>query len=145
MKMNGLGSSGSRRSRDLPALAEINVTPFVDVALVLLIIFMITARVMEYGIEIEVPKTKSVASSTKELPVVTISKSGEMYLGKDPVNINRLPAEVRAKYPGQQAVYLRADRATTFDPIAQVMSVLGDAKIGVNVVTQPDDSVGRGR
>src|ERR1022692_1889959 len=134
MKMNGLGTSGSRRSRGLPALAEINVTPFVDVALVLLIIFMITAQVMEYGIEVDVPKTRSVASSTKELPVVQVSKSGEIYLGKNPVNINRLADEVHARYPGQQAVYLRADRETTFDPIAQVMSVLGDAKLAVNVV-----------
>jgi biopolymer transport protein ExbD len=145
MKMNGPGTGGSRRSRGLPALAEINVTPFVDVALVLLIIFMITAQVMEYGIEVDVPKTRSVASSTKELPVVQVSKSGEIYLGKDPVNINRLAAEVHAKYPGQQAVYLRADRETTFDPIAQVMSVLGDAKLAVNVVTQPDNSAGRRR
>ena len=140
MKINGVGTRGSRRSRDLPALAEINVTPFVDVALVLLIIFMITAQVMEYGIEVDVPKTRSVASSTKELPVVQISKSAEIYLGKEAVNINRLVGEIHAKYPGQKAVYLRADRETTFDPIAQVMSVLGDAKFGVEVVTQPDNS-----
>jgi len=145
MKLNGIGTRGGRRSRGVPAMAEINVTPFVDVALVLLIIFMITAHVMEYGIEVDVPKTRSVASSTKELPIVQISKSGEMFLGKDRVNINRLVAEVRAKYPGQQAVYLRADRATIFDVIAQVMSVLGDAKLAVNVVTQPDDSIGRRR
>lgn len=129
----------------MPALAEINVTPFVDVALVLLIIFMITAHVMEYGIEIDVPKTKSVASSTKDLPVVQVSKSGEIYLGKDPVNINLLVEEVHSKYPGQQAVYLRADRETPFDPIANVMSVLGDGKLAVNVVTQPDDNIGRRR
>jgi biopolymer transport protein ExbD/biopolymer transport protein TolR len=92
-----------------------------------------------------VPKTKSVASSTKELPVVQISKSGDIYLGKDPVNINLLVQEVRTKYPGQQAVYLRADRETPFDPIANVMSVLGDGKLGVNVVTQPDDNIGRRR
>src|SRR5665213_3037542 len=145
MKLSGSGSRGGRRSRGLPALAEINVTPFVDVALVLLIIFMITARVMEYGIEVDVPKTKTVASSTKELPVINISKSGEIMLGKDPVNINRLAAEVRAKYPGQLSVYLRADRAAIFDTIAQVMSVLGDAKLGVNVVTKPDDTIGRRR
>ena len=60
MAINVGGMNGGRRSRDLPAMAEINVTPFVDVALVLLIIFMITAHVMEYGIEIDVPKTKSV-------------------------------------------------------------------------------------
>src|SRR5271163_2511225 len=109
MKMNGPGTNGSRRSRGLPALAEINVTPFVDVALVLLIIFMITAHVMEYGIEINVPKTKTVSTSTKDLPIVQISKTGEVYLGKDPVNIHSLADEVHRKYPGQTAVYVRAD------------------------------------
>src|ERR1700678_2790635 len=97
-----------RRSRGTRALSEINVTPFVDVALVLLIIFMITAHVMEYGVDVDVPKTRSVATSTKELPIVTISKTSEIYLGKDPVNINRLAQEIRNKYPGQDAVYLRA-------------------------------------
>ena len=145
MAIRVASSGGGRRSRDLPALAEINVTPFVDVALVLLIIFMITAHVMEYGIEIDVPKTKTVAASSKELPVVQISKSGETYLGRDPVNINALPQIVRSRYPGQDSVYLRADRDTPFDPIAQVMSILGNAKIGVNVVTQPDESIGQGR
>src|SRR5437588_9920034 len=104
------GGNGGRRMRGTAPLAEINVTPFVDVALVLLIIFMITAHVMEYGIEIDVPKTKTVASSPKELPVVTISKSGEIFLGRDPVNINVIPEAVRKRYPGQQAVYLRADK-----------------------------------
>jgi biopolymer transport protein ExbD len=129
----------------MPALAEINVTPFVDVALVLLIIFMITAHVMEYGIDVNVPKTKSVAAATKERPVITITKSGEMTLGKDTLNINQMVADIRAKYPGQDAVYLRADSATQWDIIAQVMSVLGNAKIGISAVTQPDDSVGRKR
>ena len=57
MAFNLSSGAGGRRSRGLPAMAEINVTPFVDVALVLLIIFMITAHVMEYGIEVQVPKT----------------------------------------------------------------------------------------
>src|ERR1700689_4450483 len=143
MAFSPMGAPGGRGSRGVPPLAEINVTPFVDVALVLLIIFMITAHVMEYGIEIDVPKTKSVASSTKDLPVVQISKSGEIYLGKDPVNINLLVEEVHSKYPGQQAVYLRADRETPFDPIANVMSVLGDGKLGVNVVTQRANNIGK--
>jgi biopolymer transport protein ExbD len=145
MAFGPLSTSGGRRSRGVAPLAEINVTPFVDVALVLLIIFMITARVMEYGIDVEVPKTKSVATSTKELPVVQVSKSGEIYLGKDPVNINLLVEEVHSKYPGQTAIYLRADGQTPFDPIANVMSVLGDGKLAVRVVTQPDDRIGRKR
>jgi biopolymer transport protein ExbD/biopolymer transport protein TolR len=100
---------------------------------------------MEYGIDIDVPKTKTVSTSTKELPVVQISKAGEVYLGKNPVNINNLVNEVHSKYPGQDAVYLRADRQTQFDPIASVMSVLGDAKLHVAVMTQPDDSTSRRR
>jgi biopolymer transport protein ExbD len=139
------GMNGGRRSRGVAPLAEINVTPFVDVALVLLIIFMITAHVMEYGIDIDVPKTKSVSTSTKELPVVQITKAGEVYLGKNPVNIYRLADEVHSKYPGQTAVYIRADGQTPFDPIANVMSVLGDAKLDVKVMTQPDDKTGRRR
>lgn len=145
MAFNLGGMNGGRRSRGVPPLAEINVTPFVDVALVLLIIFMITAHVMEYGIDIDVPKTKTVSTSTKELPVVQITKAGEVYLGKNPVKLINLVNEVRSKYPGQDSVYLRADRQTQFDPIASVMSVLGDAKLHVAVMTQPDDTVGRRR
>jgi biopolymer transport protein ExbD len=106
---------------------------------VLLIIFMITAHVMEYGIDIDVPKTKSVATSTQDLPVVQITKNGDIYLGKDAINIRKLVDGVHAKYPGQNAVYLRASGATPFDPVANVMSVLGDAKLAVKVVTQPDE------
>ena len=136
----GAGTGGRRRSA--PALAEINVTPFVDVALVLLIIFMITAHVMEYGIEIDVPKTKTTESSVKELPVVQLSKSADLFLGQDAANINSLVEAIHKKYPGQKAVYLRADKQTVFDPIAQVMSRLGQAGFAVNVVTQPDDGGG---
>jgi len=139
------GMNGGRRSRGVAPMAEINVTPFVDVALVLLIIFMITAHVMEYGIDIDVPKTKTVSTSTKELPVVQITKAGEVYLGKDPVNINRLVDEVHSKYPGQTGVYIRADGQTPFDPIANVFSVLGDAKLDVKVMTQPDDKISKRR
>jgi biopolymer transport protein ExbD len=139
LAINISSSNGGRRSRGAPPLAEINVTPFVDVALVLLIIFMITAHVMEYGIDIDVPKTKSVATSTQDLPVVQITKNGDIYLGKDAINIRKLVDGVHAKYPGQNAVYLRASGATPFDPVANVMSVLGDAKLAVKVVTQPDE------
>src|ERR1700733_4343583 len=98
------GRNGGRRTRGVPAMAEINVTPFVDVALVLLIIFMITAHVMESGIDINVPKTQSVATATKDLPVVRIDKDANLYLGKDIVNIHKLVDAIHTKYPGQTAV-----------------------------------------
>ncbi len=104
INVGGGGMNRGRRSRGPHALAEINVTPFVDVALVLLIIFMITAHVMEYGIEIDVPKTKTTSTSTKDLPIIQISKAGEVYLGKEAVNISLIPEAVRTKYPGQKPV-----------------------------------------
>lgn len=145
LSVSGGGSRGRRGATS--SLSEINVTPFVDVLLVLLIIFMITAHVMEYGIEVDVPKTQSVKETTKELPVVTITKTGSVYLNgsKEEINVHNLVKLVRGKYNVKQGVYLQADKETPFDPIAQVMSILGDAQIGVNVVTQPEDSSGRGK
>ncbi len=146
MAFSTAGNGWGRRSRGMPAMAEINVTPFVDIALVLLIIFMITAHVLDSGIEINFPKTRSVTSSSKDLPVVVVDKDSNIYLGNDPANINRIAAQIRAKYPGQTAVYLRADAEVPFDVVAQVMSALGEAKLAVNVVTQPDHgNPGRGR
>lgn len=139
MAINVGGAGGGRRTRGVPALAEINVTPFVDVALVLLIIFMITAHAMDSGIEIDVPKTRTVATTTKELPVVSITKSGELYLGRNPINLNRLVDEIHTRYPGQTAVYIKADRQTTMDIGVNVMSVLGNAKFGINVVTELEE------
>ena len=144
MAINVGGGFGGRRTRGVPALAEINVTPFVDVALVLLIIFMITAHAMDSGIEVNVPKTKTVTTTSKEFPaVVYITKSGDLYLGKDPVNLNLLVDTIRSKYPGQTAVYIKADREATMDYGVQVMSVLGNAKFGISIVTQLDQGTGK--
>jgi biopolymer transport protein ExbD len=134
------GAGGGRRSRGLPAMAEINVTPFVDVALVLLIIFIITAHVMDYGIEVDVPKTKSVASTEKDAPVVVLSKSGELYLGSSSVKLVELVAAIHTRYPGQTDVYLRADGKTPYEDVAQVGAELGGAKFSLKLVTQPDSS-----
>jgi biopolymer transport protein ExbD len=134
----GFGRGGRARSR--AALSEINVTPFVDVALVLLIIFMITAHALESGINVDVPKTKTTSVVTKELPVVSVTKAGDLYLGKDEININQLVDAIHSRYPGQNAVYLKADREATMDLGVQVMSILGNAKFGINVVTKLDDT-----
>ena len=128
------------------AISEINVTPFVDVMLVLLIIFMITAHVMEFGIEVDVPKVRTVQETAKEMPVINITKDGDIYLNDQPVNINDLPAAVARRFgDAAKAVYLRADRQTPWDVPVQVMSELGAAKFAVNVVTQPEDSAEKRR
>jgi biopolymer transport protein ExbD len=145
LSVGGGYSRGGRRSRGGASMAEINVTPFVDVLLVLLIIFMITANLMEYGIEVDVPKTKSVQSTSKELPIVVITKTGAVYLGKEELNIHNLLAEIQKKYDTKKGVYLRADKETPWDQVAQVMSILGEAKIGVNAVTQLDEGPRKSR
>jgi biopolymer transport protein ExbD len=139
INVNGGGGTGRRRFHGSPALSEINVTPFVDVVLVLLIIFMMTAHVMEFGIEIEVPKVKQVRDSAKVLPVINITADGNTFLNEKPVNIHELGQILKDRFKGQ-AVYLRADKGTVWDPIAQTLSALNEAKITVNVVTQPEDS-----
>jgi biopolymer transport protein ExbD len=138
--LNHSGGLGRGRFRGgAGALAEINIVPLVDVVLVLLIIFMLTAHVMEFGLQIEVPKVKSVRESVRELPVVSISKEGTTYLNDKPVNINLLADSIHQRFHNATSVYVRADSRTPWDPIAQVVDKLGDAKLAVNMVTQPED------
>ncbi len=100
----------------------------------------VTAHVMEFGLEVEVPKVKQQRNTTEELPVVTITRTGELFLNEAPVNINNLAAEYQRRFAGQKAVYVRCDKQTIFDPLAQVISALGEAKLDVKLVTQPDDA-----
>ena len=145
MAISTNGGGNRSRRRGAATLSEINVTPFVDVVLVLLIIFMLTAHVMEFGIEVDVPKVRAVKESAQELPVVTITKEGVIKLNTDDVNINNLAATIRKKYGKAKGVYVRADKETIWDPIAQVTSELGAAGFQVNMVTQPEDSSPKGR
>jgi biopolymer transport protein ExbD len=138
------GGSGSRRRGHATPLAEINVTPFVDVVLVLLVIFMLTAHVMEFGIEVDVPETRNVRETAKEMPVVTITKAGEVTLNGKPVNINDLAPIIKQQYKTSDGVYVRADKGTVWEPIAQVASELGAAKLQVNLVTRlQEDTKGK--
>lgn len=139
----GGGLGGRRGRRAGSTLSEINIIPLVDVVLVLLIIFMLTAHVMEFGLEIDVPKVKSTQSNAKDLPVISVKKSGEYYLNEKPVNINAMGEEVRRRFPGATQVYLRADKATTFEALAQGIDALNTAKLKINVVLQPEDKTGR--
>jgi biopolymer transport protein ExbD len=137
--INNSGGHGRGRFRGSPALAEINIVPLVDVVLVLLIIFMLTAHVMEFGLQVEVPKVKPVKENVQDLPVVSISREGTSYLNDKPVNINLLAAQIHARFRNASSVYVRADRRTPWDQVAQVIATLGEAKLAVNAVTQPED------
>ena len=149
VSVNGGGSNGGgrRRRQGAAALSDINVTPFVDVVLVLLIIFMMTAHAMEYGIEIDVPKTKPITEkSTIDLPIVQITHDGRFFLNDQPVdNIHNLVPAIKRRFPNPKGVYLKADKDTIWDVCVQVMSELGSAKLPVNIVTQPADEPKRRR
>src|SRR5215208_3839223 len=109
-----LGSStGSGRSRFRGAngtLSEINVVPFVDVVLVLLIIFMLTAHVMEFGLQVDVPKVKYTKDTAQDLPVVTVLKDGTTYLNEKATNINDLKSEIPKRFGAGKAVFVKADK-----------------------------------
>jgi biopolymer transport protein TolR len=125
------------------ALADINITPLVDVVLVLLIIFMVTAPVLQSGIEVAVPKTRTVKEITEERVVISIDKKQRVFLGNDPININEIGAKLRQRFrdPQHQSVFLRADEDVPFGAFATVMDAVKQSGItNVSIVTQPLDT-----
>ena len=130
----------TREGKTQTTLAEINMIPFIDIVLVLLIIFMVTAPVIQSGIEVNVPKTQVVRELAEEKLVVTIDKEQKLYLQSDPVNINELGSRIHAKLldPSRQSVYLMADQVVPFQTFASVLDALKLAGIeNVSIVTQP--------
>jgi biopolymer transport protein ExbD/biopolymer transport protein TolR len=135
------------RGRTQSSLSEINITPFVDVVLVLLIIFMLTAPILESGIEVDLPKTKTVKVVSEEKVVITIDKNQNLYVGNDAVNIHRLADTVlrQLKGAGTQPVFIRCDRRVTFDAFARVVDALKQAQLtNLNIVTTPLETKGGG-
>ena len=124
-------------------LSEINIVPLVDVVLVLLIIFMLTAHVMEFGLEINVPEVKQVKDTNEDLPVISITRNGKIYLNEKLININEIATVVPKRFKNSKSVYVMADRATIYDPIAQVISTLDQAHLAVKLVTKPQEYSGR--
>ena len=128
------------QGRTQSSLAEINIVPLVDVVLVLLIIFMLTAPIIQSGIEVNVPKTRTVKELTQERLVVSINRAQQLFVDSSPININELEAKLKAriKDPTQAMIYLRADEEVPFGSIAKVMDRAKQAGVvNINVVTQP--------
>ncbi len=128
------------QGRTQTSLSDINVTPFVDVLLVLLVIFMLTAPILQSGIELDVPQTRTVREISQERLVVSIDRGQRLYLGNDPVNINRLGSLLREKALSdkQQSVFLRADKDVPFGTVALVVDELRQSGIAqISMVTEP--------
>ena len=129
------------RARTQTALADINITPLVDVVLVLLLIFMLTAPVLQSGVDVAIPKTRTVNQLTEERMVVTIDKDQNVFLQDKPVNVNDLPARLRVgpnAPSSKRVVYVRADEAVPFGAFASVMDAVKQAGItNISIVTRP--------
>jgi len=132
--------SSHGRGRFGPALSEINVTPLVDVVLVLLIIFMVTAPMMTRGIDVRLPQTESGTDAKEERLVVSIEQDNTVYLNDRPVNLALLTDKLKAamETSGIDFVFLRADQEVAYGRVMAVMDQLKKAGADrVGMVTTP--------
>jgi biopolymer transport protein ExbD/biopolymer transport protein TolR len=135
----------NQRGRTQTSLSEINVTPLVDVMLVLLVIFMVTAPILQTGIDVNLPKTKEtkVEQPKPRSVVISIDKDGNTYLSTHTeakqVNVNELPKLLQEKLgqSGERKVYVRGDGETPYRVIAYVLDLAKQAGADVSLVTEP--------
>ena len=149
MSVAGGGSGGGRRGRRggrSKPMSEINVTPMVDVMLVLLIIFMVAAPLMTVGVPIDLPQTQARQMNTEQRPItVSVTTEGAVFLGDDPVLLADLVARVneQAVNGTEDRVYVRGDLAANYGAVMQVMGALsgaGYSRIGLITEQQSQDN-----
>jgi biopolymer transport protein TolR len=123
---SGSGYLSFRRKRSRRSLGEINVTPLVDVVLVLLLVFMVTAPMMSQGIDVTLPTANQFDNQPEDRLTVTIDAQGRVYLGKQPLALPLLEDQVRAMMAGRPShvVYLRADESVRYGKVIEVVDLL---------------------
>jgi biopolymer transport protein TolR len=127
------GRKSGRRRRGVPrygAMAEINMTPFIDVMLVLLIIFMVAAPLLATGVPIDLPQTKAAALNIDQRPVsIAIDEKGAIFLMDEQVQPEQLVAKLQAaaKAGFDERIYVRGSRAVNYGRVAEVMSLITSA------------------
>ena len=128
---------GRRKHHRRKVMSEINVTPMVDVMLVLLIIFMVSAPLLTVGVPIDLPQTKAKELNTDSKPIsVTITPAGDIFLGDKPTSVDTLIADITAQAPNgtDERIYVRGDQTANYGAVMKVMGVLsagGFSKIGL--------------
>ena len=135
------GGGGLRGHGELPLNADINVTSLVDVAFVLLIIFMITAPIMQGGVDVRLPRAEARPIEPKAGLIVTVDRAGRVYLDQSALSFEdfraTFPAFVRTKRP--TGVYLRADGRVAYATVVQVLAVIRAAGVSdVGLVAEPE-------
>lgn len=132
---------GSRESRDRAVMSQINVTPLVDVMLVLLVIFMITAPMMQQGVQVNLPKADAKAlSPQEETVVVSMEKSGRMFINKTPVAFGEMRGKLTDLFAGKtkKEVFLKADQEVPYGQVVKAMAEIKGAGIErLGMVTEP--------
>lgn len=127
-----------RRNREREVMSEINVTPFVDVMLVLLVIFMVTAPLMQQGIDVNLPKAKGKELPPEERVIVTVKSNGDIFLNDMPVSLSELKNKLSSLSKRNPEVFLRADRSVSYGFVAELMAEVKDAGIErLGLVTEP--------
>lgn len=139
------GRKGGRRRRGVPrygAMADINMTPFIDVMLVLLIIFMVAAPLLATGVAVDLPQTKSAPLNIEQKPVsISIDEKGQIFLMDQPVALEQLVDKLKeaAKAGADERVYVRGSKAVNYGRVAEVMSLVTGAGFKkVALVTEPE-------
>jgi len=140
-----LNSNSGRKRKRYSQMSEINVTPFVDVMLVLLIVFMVTAPLLTVGIPVDLPKVKASALTDQKDPLeITVKIGGEIYLGESEVDVENLIPRLNAitELNKEARIYVRGDRVVAYGRIMEIMSLVNSAGyIKVALVTQnPKDN-----
>ncbi len=135
-------SSGSSKSR--VTMSEINVTPLVDVMLVLLIMFMVTAPLMQQGIEVDLPKTSASGVEVNDEPfVLVIEANGKIIAAKNPMEISALKEKLKAIFETRKnkQIYIQADKKVDYGVVAEVMAEIRSAGIhNIGLITIPKDN-----
>jgi biopolymer transport protein TolR len=130
----------SPQGRTATSLSEINVTPLVDVMLVLLIIFMVTAPMIQTGIDVELPDTKNVQEvNPEERIVLSISREGNIYYGSDSINFSAIPERLkRDAKTRKDSIFLRADKDVKWNYIVSVIDAIRGAGFSqIKLVVKP--------
>ncbi len=121
-------------------MSEINVTPFVDVMLVLLIVFMVTAPLLTVGIKVDLPKVKATALTDIKDPIeITVKLDGDVYIGESKVEVENLIPRLNAitEQNTEARIYIRGDRVVAYGRIMEIMSIVNSAGyIKVALITQ---------
>lgn len=129
-------------SRQRTVLSEINVTPFVDVMLVLLIIFMVTAPLLQQGIDVNLPQAKGKELPPEERLTIVIKKGGVIFLNDNPISKTDLMKKLSAIGKNNPNVYLKADRDVAYGIVAELMGDIKEAGIEkLGMVTEPKASL----